>query len=103
MRIQNYLFIVLTCVLSAVATTELAHADDNKRIRELQRAGQILSLEKIFDAARAVKPGRILKTKLDKDDGQYIYEIELLDSRGWVWKMEFDARTGELFELKRDD
>jgi len=94
-------FTVLLCAASALAP--IAHADDDQRIRQLQRSGEILSLEQIFDRARKVKPGRIVDVDLDKDDGRYIYEIELLERSGKVWEMEFDARTGELLQLEQDD
>ena len=94
-------FTVLLCSASALAP--IAHADDDQRIRQLQRSGEILSLEQIFDRARKVKPGRIVDVDLDKDNGRYIYEIELLESSGKVWEMEFDARTGELLQLEQDD
>ena len=94
-------FTVLLCAAWALAP--IAHADDDQRIRQLQRSGEILSLEQIFDRARKVKPGRIVDVDLDKDDGRYIYEIELLERSGKVWEMEFDARTGELLQLEQDD
>ncbi|EDM84602.1 PepSY domain-containing protein [Limnobacter sp. MED105] len=93
--------LVLLCFASALSP--FAHADDDKRIRQLQRSGEILSLEQIFDRARKVKPGRIVDVDLDKDNGRYLYEIELLESSGKVWEMEFDARTGELLQLEQDD
>ncbi len=93
--------LVLLC--SASALSPFAHADDDKRIRQLQRSGEILSLEQIFDRARKVKPGRIVDVDLDKDNRRYLYEIELLESSGKVWEMEFDARTGELLQLEQDD
>lgn len=94
--IHSFLIAVLLVALPA-------HADDDKRIRQLQRSGEILSLEKIFAVARMVKPGRIVDVDLDKEDGRYVYEIELLDASGRVWEMEFDARTGELLQLEQDD
>lgn len=94
--IRSFLIAVLLVALPA-------HADDDRRIRQLQRNGEILSLEKIFTAARAVKAGRIVDVDLDKEDGRYVYEIELLDASGRVWEMEFDARTGDLLQLEQDD
>ena len=94
-------FVLLLCLASAV--TPFVHADDDKRIRQLQRSGEILSLEQIFERARKVKPGRIVDVDLDTDHGRYIYEIELLESSGKVWEMEFDARTGKLLQLEQDD
>lgn len=92
--------ILSTLALIAIAT---ANADDDDRARRLQRSGQILSLDQIFDNARNIRPGRILEVELDEDNGQYIYQLELLDRNGRVWEMELDARTGQLIELKQDD
>lgn len=94
-------FLILLCIASALPI--FAHADDDKRIRQLQQSGEILSLEQIFDRARKIKPGRIVDVDLDKNDGRYIYELEVLQSNGKVWEMEFDARTGKLLQLEQDD
>ncbi|WP_341237333.1 PepSY domain-containing protein [uncultured Limnobacter sp.] len=99
MKARAYLLIIAILLLAVPA----AHADDDRRIRRLQRSGEILSLETIFAAARSVKPGRIVDVDLDKEDGRYVYEIEVLDAGGRVWEMEFDARTGSLLKLKQDD
>ncbi|PQJ24475.1 hypothetical protein BSZ31_05335 [Limnobacter sp. SAORIC-690] len=102
MKVRALTFLVaLLCFASVLPP--FAYADDDKRIRQLQLSGEILSLEQIFDRARKVKPGRVVDVDLDKDDGRYIYEIELLESSGKVWEMEFDARTGELLQLEQDD
>jgi uncharacterized membrane protein YkoI len=105
MKTRALLLILLGSALAcAAALGPLAHADDDdKRIRRLQRSGDILSLDEIFNRARAVKPGRILDTDLEDDDGRLVYEIELLDARGRVWEMKLDARTGRLIELEQDD
>ena len=71
--------------------------------RALREEGKILPLEVIIDKAKRFKPGKVIETELEKDDGIYVYEIEILDDRGWVWEMEFDASTGELLELELDD
>lgn len=105
MKASTYTLIIISaCAMGIASMVSNVHADDDhQRIRQLQRSGEILSLEKIFDRARAVKRGRILDAELDDDDGRYIYEIELLDAKGRVWEMEFDARTGSLLELDQDD
>ena len=72
-------------------------------VRKLQESGQILSLEKITKFANAVKPGEILDTELERKKGRYIYEVELLDTKGQVWELKFDAKTGELIKLEVED
>ncbi len=77
--------------------------DDHVTARKLRESGQILPLEQILDRARARKPGQVLETELERKRNVYVYEVEILDAEGWVWELKFDARTGELIELERDD
>ena len=71
--------------------------------RKLSDAGIILPLEKIVAAARAVKPGEILETELERKRGRYVYEVEILDARGQVWEVELDAKTGKLITVESED
>ena len=49
-------------------------------------------------------PGaRLLEAELDDDDGEFIYEIELLTGDGVVRELEIDARTGRVLEDEVDD
>ena len=80
-------------------------ADDvsYQQARALREAGAILPLERIIEIAKTIKPGEVIDTGLEEDDGLYEYEIEILDANGRVWEMEFDAATGELMDLELDD
>jgi len=40
---------------------------------------------------------------LEKEDGLYVYELEIVDYSGEVWELELDAKTGELVELENED
>jgi len=77
--------------------------DDHIRARELSQRGEILSLERISDLAKAVHPGKLIDIDLERKRELWIYEVELLDDRGRVWEMKFDARNGELLKLEQDD
>ena len=46
---------------------------------------------------------RLLEAELDDDDGEFIYEIELLTGDGVVRELEIDARTGRVLEDEVDD
>lgn len=76
---------------------------EQEEVRSLTQQGDILPLEQVLQAARQQHAGRILETELERDDGRYIYEVELLDDSGEVWEMEFDAATGELLKKERED
>lgn len=90
-------------LLSLFATHALRADDDSDRARLLKQQGTILPLEQIIAAAIAVKPGQILETELEEDDGRFVYELEILDETGEVWELELDATSAELIELENED
>lgn len=93
------LFIIFS--IPAKAGEDVSHIE----ARKLQAAGEILSLEKIAEIARTIKPGDILETELERSrkSGIYIYEIEILDAKGVVWELDINAKTGELIKIEIDD
>ena len=44
-----------------------------------------------------------LRLEFERDDGVYLYEIELIERSGNLLKLEVDAITGALIKLKRHD
>lgn len=95
--------ITIACILSLFSGTITLADQKADTARQLQQQGDILPLEQIIDLAVTVKQGQILETDLEHDDGRYVYELEILDSRGQVWEIELDAQTGELIELENED
>jgi uncharacterized membrane protein YkoI len=78
--------------------------DENHDLaRKLRDAGAILPLEDVVRHARMAKPGELLETELEKKDGHYIYEVEILDKAGQVWELKLDAASGRLIAMERDD
>jgi uncharacterized membrane protein YkoI len=82
-----------------------AQGDDvgHDEARRLRQAGAILPVETILERLRLQHPGRLLDLELERDDGRYVYEIEMLDAAGTVWELLFDARTGALIERQREN
>lgn len=76
---------------------------DVREVRELKDSGQIMSLEEVLRVVRKQYPGRVIEVELEKDDGGYIYDLEVVDEQGVVWDIEIDAGNGELIERERDD
>ena len=83
----------------------MAHADDGDHVkaRQLVEAGTILPLEQLLAQAQRERPGRILEVKFEQEDDRYVYEIELVDDKGEVWELEYDAKTGELIEKEQKE
>ncbi len=98
---------ILTSTLLGAALLVLTFGagaeDDHDRARRLRDADDILPLETLIERARTERPGRILELKLKEKKGRVLYEVELIDERGIVWELYFDARSGELLKSKQDD
>ena len=76
---------------------------DQEEIRRLRGAGQILSLETIIANHRRDHPdGQLLEAELEFERGHYDYELKMLGNDGEVRKFEYDARSGELWQVERD-
>ncbi len=97
------LIVFVLCTLLSF-TSFIANADENmETVRKLSESGQILPLEKIIAAAKKIKPGDFLEIELERDKRHYVYEVEMLDDKGQVWELKFNAETGKLIKLERDD
>jgi uncharacterized membrane protein YkoI len=90
------------CAAALLAMAGAAWSDsDHDRARALKNAGDIVSLETILEKARKDQPGRVVETELERKGERYVYEIKIVDDKGGVRKLKYDARTGEL--IKRED
>jgi uncharacterized membrane protein YkoI len=72
---------------------------DHDEIKQLRETGQILPMGEVRASAQAVQPGQLVEAELEREDGAYLYEIEILAADGTLHKLELDAATGEV--LKR--
>ncbi|KAB2935653.1 MAG: peptidase [Candidatus Contendobacter sp.] len=76
---------------------------DHDKARQLRGAGQILSLETIIANHRRQHPGgQLLEAELEFERDRYVYELKMLGDDGVVREFEYDARSGELWRVKRD-
>jgi len=99
---KRLLFVSIPTLVLLIGNAALA-SDDHETARRLGEAGEILPLETILEHAQQHQPGRVLEVEFEKDHGQYIYEIEILNTKGVVWELELGARTGQLLERKQED
>ena len=94
----------LVALSLAWATSALALDVDQDEALRLRQSGEVLSFQAILRQADERYPGaRLLEAELDDDDGEFIYEIELLTGDGVVRELEIDARTGRVLEDEVDD
>jgi len=65
-------------------------------IRELEKAGTILSLDRILRKIERTIDGTVLEAELDYKNNRWIYEILILEKIGIVRELQVDAKTGSL-------
>ena len=97
--IRGLFFTLLILLCTPIEAAEV----NQMEARELRKTGQILSLEKIIAIANSIKAGNILETELERKGAGYWYEVELLDTKGQVWELKLDAKTGKLIKLESED
>ncbi len=105
-RIKNSTIKALRAILLVnlvVMSSAILADDDHDLARKLKEAGDILPLEQLLKKARAYHPGQLIKIELEKKYSYFIYEVEILDKQGQVWEMKFDAKTGELIKMEKED
>lgn len=80
-----------------------SHADDVDRVRELRSTDSILPLSQILRVVEKRHPGTLLEVELEEEEGQIIYEMEILGKDKVVRQLKIDARTGKILDTDKDD
>jgi len=97
-------FVAVLTVVGSLLDAAPALADlDHDQVRQLRGAGQILSLETIIANHRRQHPGgQLLEAELEFEQDRYVYELKMLGDDGVVREFEYDARSGELWQVERN-
>lgn len=99
--------IIALCALAAapVAFADRGHGRDGDHDEALRavEARESLPLGRIFDIALGAVAGEIVEVELDREDGQLIYEVDVLTRTGRVRQVEIDARTGAVLDVEDED
>ena len=73
---------------------------DHDRARAAVQAGEVLPLPVLLERLRYSHPGEIFEVELERDDSRWIYELKLLQADGRLVRLEVDARTAEVLEIR---
>ena len=83
-----------------VAPALASDREDHERARRAMTTGQVLPLRTVLERLDREHPGQVLEVELEQDDGQWIYEIKLLQTDGQLVKIKLDARTAALLSSR---
>lgn len=95
----KFIFTSLLIILSSAVFAD----DDYNEAKRLVELGEIVELEAILKKAREIQEGKVLEVELETKHNKKIYEIELLNTNGVVFKLKFDARTGKHISTKKEN
>lgn len=73
---------------------------DHDRARAAVRAGEVLPLPVLMERLQRTHPGEVFDVELEREDGRWIYELKLLEVGGRLIRLEVDAGTAEVLEVK---
>ncbi|CAM3346490.1 hypothetical protein EDM52_14620 [Brevibacillus invocatus] len=80
-------------------TGEAWRENDPERMKQRVK----ISLEEAKKIALNQVKGTIVKAKLDEDDGQYLYEVEMRTDQWREVEFEISATTGDVLDVDWDD
>lgn len=93
--------LALTAVLTMLAPPQL-HADEHERdeMRHAVERGEIRSLADILAALHGKLPGEVAGVEIEREDGRWLYEFRVVDSKGRLFEVYVDARTATIERTK---
>jgi hypothetical protein len=69
---------------------------DHDRALEALKRGEVQPLEQVLTAVRSSVDGTIVRTRLERKRGAWVYELKVLGRDGRIHDIHVDARTASL-------
>ncbi|MDP3031955.1 MAG: PepSY domain-containing protein [Rhodocyclaceae bacterium] len=73
---------------------------DHERARQAVEAGEVLPLRTILERVEREYPGQVMEVELDREKGEWVYEVKVLRKGGALMKLKIHARDGTILGLK---
>ena len=89
--------VLVACLFLIASNCVWSDGDhDHEEARLLRLNGEIVPLSQILMNAENEGLETILEVELEKENGQWIYEIEGLSKDNQLIELEYDARSGDM-------
>jgi uncharacterized membrane protein YkoI len=92
--------ILMTLAMLGTGVSYAADNVDHDRARQAVEAGDVLPLRTILDRVEREYPGQVMEVELDREKGEWVYEIKLLRKGGALMKLKIHARDGTILGFK---
>ena len=92
--------ILMTLTMLGTGVSYAADNADHDRARQAVEAGDVLPLRTILDRVEREYPGQVMEVQLDREKGEWVYEIKLLRKGGILMKLKVLARDGTILGIK---
>jgi uncharacterized membrane protein YkoI len=96
-----YIFSFLSLLAFHVnAAPQLEIDEDHDEVMHAVQQGLIQPFSALQEKVAKQLNGRIIKVELDEDDDVWVYELKLIDPNNNIVKVEYEARTLTIIEIK---
>ena len=92
--------ILMTLTMLGTGVSYAADNADHDRARQAVEAGDVLPLRTILERVEREYPGQVMEVELDREKGEWVYEIRLLRKGGVLMKLKIHARDGTILDFK---
>lgn len=87
-------------VLLNAGTGYAGDNSDHERARQAVEAGEVLPLRTVLERVEREYPGQVMEVELEREKGEWIYEIKVLRKKGALIKLKINARDGTLLGIR---
>ena len=96
--------ILLALAMLCAGASFAADDPDHDRARQAVEAGDVLPLRTILERVERDYPGQVIEVELEREKGEWVYEVKLLRKGGTLIKLKVLARDGTIlgFREKHD-
>ncbi|MGF1701505.1 hypothetical protein L4D09_14500 [Photobacterium makurazakiensis] len=99
-KILTLFLLALLVTSKANASVELEIDEDHDDVMQAVQQGLIQPYSALQEVVSKQLRGRIIKVELEEDDDIWIYELKLIDPNNNIVKVEYEARTLSIIEIK---
>ncbi len=92
--------LVLAATVLVAGGLGQAHGRDHDAARRAVKAGEIRPLMDILNEIRSQLPGEIIGVEIEQKKGRWVYEFRAIDSKGRLFEIHVDARSGAIEGVK---